>query len=91
MNQCQCNTCKKEYEPILEGNYYQAYNCASTVFSVEGDYYLVGGYGSRVADMKKYYIKDINANFQTGTICDDCIKRLDKEGKLDLVEDGVWI
>lgn len=87
----QCNTCKKEYEPIGENIKSQAYGCAADVFCIEGDYYLVGGYGSRIADMKKYYIKDVRANFSTGIMCDECIKSLMDAGKLDLVEDGVWI
>lgn len=85
----QCNTCKKEYDPILEESKSQAYGCASEIYSVEGDYYLHGHYGSRVADMRRYFVRD-DAHFSLGIICDECITKLSKEGKLDLIEDGVW-
>lgn len=88
----QCNTCKKEYEAIwqvFEGSKTQAFGCASEIYMVEGDYYLHGHYGSRVADMRKYFVKD-DAQFSLGIICDECITKLDKEGKIDLIADGVW-
>lgn len=85
----QCNTCKKEYAPILNGSTSQGHECSAEIYSVEGDYYLHGHYGSRVADMRKYFVKD-DAHFSLGIICDECITRLNKEGKLDLIADGVW-
>ena len=86
----QCKTCKAEFESMFEGNRLQAYECASEIYSYEGDHYLQGYYGSTVADMKKYFVRD-DADFSLGIICDECITKLNNEGKLDLIEDGVWL
>lgn len=85
-----CNTCKTEYDamPMFEETK-QAYRCSATVFLREGKHYLVGHYGSTVADMEMYLL-DSDARFELGEICDDCIQELIADEKATLVKTGIW-
>lgn len=85
-----CNTCKAEYDPMpMFEETKQAYKCSATVYLKDGTYYLVGHYGSTVADME-HYILDSGAKFELGEICDECITELIEQKKAKLIERGIW-
>ena len=83
-----CNTCNTEYKStaILE-DYEQADGCSATLYLREGTHYILAHYGSRY-DMQRYALK--RGLYETGNICDNCIKSLINEGAASLIEDGVW-
>lgn len=70
-----CTNCRKLFDPLFEdrpGNpCTQAMGCASDIFERDGIKYLVGNYGSRVADGKLY--KVLTDKYRSGIICDACI------------------
>jgi len=81
-----CNTCGKSYKQIFDT---QGDGCAADIYLKDGEYYLIGYYGSKVADMRRYRLKNSTA-YETGTICDDCINNLINDGTAILIEDGIW-
>ena len=84
-----CGTCNNDYHttfPNGEANE-QAPGCASSV-TRDG---VIGCYGSRTIDMKRYTWADGRPEHVGGTvICDLCADDLIKEGKLMFDEDGIW-
>jgi hypothetical protein len=84
----QCNTCKKEFNPIpMLEEYHQADGCSATLYLHEGTYYILAHYGSKY-DMQRYALKkDI---YEVGNICDRCIENLINMGSASMIEDGVW-
>jgi hypothetical protein len=86
----QCNTCKREYTPIEGmGDTDQAHDCSATLYLSDGEYYIVGHYGSKVADMQKYMLQS-DTSYETGIICDNCIEELKNKKLAILVADGIW-
>lgn len=85
-----CNTCKTEFEPIdfMPEHSNQADGCAATLYLHSGTHYILAHYGSRY-DMQRYALKR-GHYYETGNVCDDCIKKYINDGKAILVEDGVW-
>ena len=84
-----CNTCNTEFTamPMMEETE-QADGCAATLYLSEGNYYILGHYGSGY-DMQRYaLIKD--GHYKVGMICDGCVAKYVDEGSAALIEDGVW-
>ena len=74
---------------MLEHKNDQAYGCSATLYLSEGQHYIVGSYGSKVADMHKYMLQS-STEYEVGSICDDCITKLIDQKVAIFVEDGVW-
>lgn len=81
-----CQTCKRKYKSFSEG---QADGCSANLYLKEGTHYIIGSYGSRVADMQKYMLKS-STEYELGIICDDCITKLIDQKVADLIADGIW-
>lgn len=84
-----CATCGKSHPDLFGEEYQQGDGCAATIYEKDGKIYLVGHYGSIIADMNRYEISQISG-YQLGNCCDDCISRMINEGKATLIEEGVW-
>ena len=83
-----CATCGKGYKEIFrETN--QGDGCASVLYLRDGKHWIVGAYGSYVADMKMLELKP-DTSYQVGTICDDCIETIRKDGLVVKEEDAIW-
>lgn len=83
-----CNTCHKTYKTIFEETN-QGHGCSATVFLRDGNFFLAGHYGSKIADMNLYQLK-IEGNFQVGSICDSCIESLISSGDAILLKEDIW-
>lgn len=83
-----CNTCHKTYKAIYEDTN-QGVDCSATVFLRDGNFFLTGHYGSKVADMQLYKL-NIEGNFQVGSICDGCIESLISSGDAILLKEDIW-
>jgi hypothetical protein len=83
-----CETCSTEFVPItyLE-DYNQASGCAATLYLSKGNHYILAHYGSAY-DMQRYALK--RDKYETGDICDVCIKKYIECCNAHLIEDGVW-
>lgn len=89
MTTFKCCKCGTEYESMFgDEAYKQALGCASEIYKDKFGFYLQGFYGSIEHDMKVYDLK--GSDHTEGTICDECINTLIKEGNAALIEDGVW-
>jgi len=66
-----CTHCRKMFLPLFEEPCTQAMDCASDIFERDGKKYLIGNFGSKVADGNLY--KVLTDKFKTGIICDSCI------------------
>lgn len=83
-----CNTCNTEFTPMpMMKDTNQASGCAATLYLKEGSYYILAHYGSEY-DMQRYALK--RDKYDTGDICDNCIKEYIESGHAHLIEDGVW-
>lgn len=83
-----CGCCEKRYEPIFEESRSQAHDCASQV----EDGFLVGHYGSRVADLMRLSFRDAPPSDGT-IICDACIIEMKDDGRLtemDSYAGDIW-
>lgn len=76
-----CNTCGQKYD--------HGHRCAADIYLQNGEFYLIGFYGSEVADMRRYLLKN-SVDYEIGTICDNCINNLIGDGTATLIEDGIW-
>jgi hypothetical protein len=84
-----CDQCGIEFESISGfGASKQAIDCSAFLYERQGEFYVLGGYGSRQHDMRKYRLK--GTDHKIGEICDKCINTLIGEGNAALIEDGVW-
>lgn len=69
-----CKTCGSHFANIFNNeNYDQGYRCSATVFMTAGETFLVGHYGSTIADGYLYDVK--SGDYKLGMICDDCIQK----------------
>lgn len=68
-----CKTCGSKFKNLFEGTDDQAFRCSATVFSTAGDTFLVGHFGSTIADGYLYEVK--SGEYKHGLICDDCIQK----------------
>ena len=84
-----CETCGKDYVDLFGEEYQQGDGCAATIYEMDGKTYLVGHYGSAVADTHRYEIKP-GSVYKLGNCCDACITRMIEEGNANLIEEGVW-
>lgn len=85
-----CATCGNEHEALFDEQYQQGIGCSATIYDRDGVRYLVGHYGSEVADMNRYLIRP-DSSCQLGNCCDACISGMIKDGTATLIEDGVWL
>jgi hypothetical protein len=83
-----CATCNEKYKAIFEETG-QGQGCASVLYLRDGKHYIVGSYGSYVADMRKLELKP-DTSYNVGIICDDCIEKLKKDGLVVKEEDTTW-
>lgn len=70
-----CQICRAEFFPITgfeETN--QAYRCASSVFTRDNKQYVIGYYGSTVADGKLFRVE--GRELEHSSICDDCVEQM---------------
>lgn len=81
-----CNTCDTEFYSAIKKNG-QTHGCAATLYLMNGDYYILAQYGS-FYDMQKFALK--RDKYNTGNVCDDCIRKLIENGCAWMIEDGVW-
>lgn len=82
----ECKTCNKKYKSFSEG---QAEGCSADLYLKDGTHYIIGSYGSRVADMQKYMLKS-STEYELGPICDECITKLIDQKVAVLIADGIW-
>lgn len=81
-----CQSCEKLYESVGFGEN-QATYCASEVHNGK----IVGFFGSAVIDMESWRFTQEQPEWvKNGTICDQCIIKLQNENKIKLDEQGVW-
>jgi hypothetical protein len=70
-----CTHCRKLFIPLFEDvpgyTCSQAMGCSANIFEREGKKYLMGSYGSTVADGDLY--KVLTSKYKSGIICDVCI------------------
>lgn len=81
-----CNTCDTEFYSKTDRNGL-THGCAATLYLMNGDYYVLAQYGS-FYDMQKFALK--KDKYNTGNVCDDCIRKLIEDGRAWMIEDGVW-
>lgn len=71
----ECSHCRKLFIPLFEDEpgrpCTQAMECASEVFERDEQKFLIGSFGSKIADGKLY--KVLTNCYVSGTICDRCI------------------
>lgn len=86
----QCQVCLTEYNPITgfeETN--QAFKCSSSVITKENKQYLLGFYGSVIADGKVYRVD--GRQLDSGSVCDDCIEQMISNRSLVCVSEfNLW-
>lgn len=75
-----CTHCRKVFIPLFEEPCTQAMYCASDIFERNGKKYMVGNYGSTVADGNLYEV--LTDKFKSGIICDACIADNKQDFKL---------
>lgn len=79
-----CTNCRRLFIPLFEDRpgdpCTQAMDCASEIFERDGNKYLVGSFGSRVADGNLY--KVLIDKYKSGIICDACIKENEQDFQL---------
>lgn len=80
-----CDTCGKKHKPIFEDSN-QGQRCAATV----SDHFIIGHYGSTTIDMQRWKFVSRPEKIKNGNMCDWCIDKLKKDGKIKIVKDGVW-
>lgn len=76
----ECTYCRKLFIALFEESCTQAMGCASDIFERDGKKYLIGNYGSRVADGNLYEV--LTDKFKSGIICDACITDNKQDFKL---------
>ncbi len=84
-----CATCDAKHKSIFDKEYQQGDGCAATLYEHDGKRYLVGHYGSVVADMERYEVNPA-AGYNLGNCCDVCITRMIDEGNATLIEEGIY-
>ena len=84
-----CATCGAEHQVLFDERYQQGDGCSATVYEKDGETYLIGHYGSTVADTNRYWIRQ-GSGYKIGNCCDGCITRMLREGNATLIEEGVW-
>jgi hypothetical protein len=80
----ECTYCRKFYTSLFEEPCTQAMGCASDIFERDGVKYMIGNYGSRVADGMFY--KVLTDKYKSGIICDACIE--DNKQDFELLRDN---
>ena len=68
-----CKTCGAKFKNMFGKEYEQSYRCSATIFEHLGQTYLVGHYGSAIADGDLYLV--LTGDYKKGMICDDCIQK----------------
>lgn len=67
-----CQTCGTHFPNDAVGEEYdQSHGCSATVFNKNGKQYIIGHYGSRVADCHLYAVTGVE--YKENMMCDDCI------------------
>jgi hypothetical protein len=79
-----CTHCRKLFIPLFEDEpgytCTQAMKCSADIFERDGKKYLIGSYGSQVADGCLYEV--LTNKYKSGTICDACISSNMQDFKL---------
>jgi hypothetical protein len=79
-----CTHCRKMFIPLFEDRpgqpCTQAMDCATDIFERDGKTYMVGSFGSRVADGKLYRV--LTNKYKSGIICDACITENEQDFKV---------
>jgi hypothetical protein len=68
-----CKTCGAKFKNLFGKEYEQSHRCSATIFDFGGQTYLVGHYGSVIADGELYNV--LTDNYKRGMICDNCIQK----------------
>lgn len=86
-----CATCGNTFPPISDigDRYQQAHGCSAAIYEQDGERYLRGFYGSRVADMKLYKLIP-DGKYRLGNACDGCIEDMMTDGLTTLIMEGLW-
>lgn len=86
-----CSTCGRDFPPISDvgKEYQQAHGCSAVLYEKEGDRYLHGFYGSRVADLRLYRVSK-DDRYKLGNTCDGCIEDMMSNGLTTLIMEGLW-
>ena len=81
-----CRNCTMTFMAIFTDSIAQAHRCASNIFERENTQYLVGSYGSTVADGNLY--KVLTNKYKNGIMCDACIETGIAAGDFELLTDN---
>jgi hypothetical protein len=83
-----CSVCGFVHQALdcCDDNYKPGWNCAADVSVRDGKLFLHAGFGSR-HDCDLY---EVNCDLKVGIlVCDDCIDKMEQEGKLKFVSNGI--
>ena len=81
-----CRHCTMTFVALFTDDMGQAHRCAAHIFERDGNKFLVGHYGSTVADGNLY--KVLTNKHKTGIICDACIEQGIEAGDFELLSDN---
>lgn len=78
----ECGQCGVKYEVLYEDTN-QGVKCAADVFGRDDEKYIIGHYGSYVADGHLYRV--LTGKYNKGIICDECITKGIDNNELELI------
>lgn len=81
-----CRNCTMTFIALFTDSMGQAHRCASNIFEREEGRFLIGHYGSTVADGHLY--KVLTDKHKPGIICDACIEQGIEAGDFELLSDN---
>lgn len=84
MQHLNCSHCGEEFDRLYSET--QAYRCAADIMILKNELYMMGHYGSTVAD--GILFKVLTNEYKEGIICDDCIQKGLDAGHFECVSEN---